>query len=59
MSTTPGGWWSVGRMPGDHGLLPVEPVSASYTMCAVTIMLVRRVNPNLPAAEGTQRVDES
>ena len=47
-------------MPGDEGLVPVEPLSASYTTCATTIMPVRCVcNPDLPADEGTQRVDES
>ena len=45
---------------GDGRLVPVEPVSASFTTCAVTITPVRYVcNPDLPAAEGTERVGAS
>jgi len=42
---------------GDERLLPVEPVSASFATCDVTIGNVRYVcNPDIPAAEGTQNV---
>jgi len=45
---------------GDTRLVPVEPVSASFTTCAVTITPVRYVcNPDLPAAEGTEHVGAS
>jgi hypothetical protein len=44
----------------DQELIPVEPVSASFTACDVTITPVRYVcNPDLPASEGTQKVGES
>jgi hypothetical protein len=42
---------------GDERLVPVEPVSASFAACDVTITNVRYVcNPDIPAAEGTQHV---
>jgi len=42
---------------GDERLIPLEPVSASFTACDVTIPAVRYVcNPDIPAAEGTQNV---
>jgi acetoacetate decarboxylase len=42
---------------GDARIVPVEPVSASFTACDVTITPVRYVcNPDIPASEGTQRV---
>ncbi len=45
---------------GDERLTPTEPVSASFTTCAVTFTPVRYVcNPDIPAAEGTQRVGAS
>jgi hypothetical protein len=47
-------------MSGDARLISVEQVSASYSPGAVTITLVRYAcNPDLPADEGTRRVDES
>jgi hypothetical protein len=45
---------------GDARLVPTEPVSASFTACAVTIPPVRYIcNPDIPAAEGTQNVGGS
>ena len=42
---------------GDERIVPVEPVSASFTVCDVRIPAVHYVcNPDIPAAEGTQRV---
>jgi hypothetical protein len=42
---------------GDGRIVPVEPVSASFTACDVTIPPVRYLcNPDIPASEGTQRV---
>jgi hypothetical protein len=42
---------------GDGRLLPTEPVSASFAACDVTIGAVRYLcNPDLPAAEGTEKV---
>ncbi len=42
---------------GDGRLVPLEPVSASFTECDVTLTAVRYVcNPDLPAAEGTSKV---
>ena len=42
---------------GDARIVPVEPVSASYTACDMTITPVRYVcNPDIPASEGTQRI---
>ena len=42
---------------GDQRLVPLEPVSASFTACDVTITAVRYVcNPDIPASEGTQSV---
>jgi hypothetical protein len=44
-------WW------GDGRLVPLEPVSASFTACDVTIVPVRYLcNPDLPAHEGTVKV---
>ena len=44
----------------DARLVPVEPVSASFTTCAVTVTPVRYLcNPDLPAAEGTEHVGAS
>ena len=48
------------RAWGDHRLVPLQPVSASFTACDVTIGAVRYVcNPDLPAAEGTQHVGDT
>jgi hypothetical protein len=45
---------------GDARLVPVEPVSASFTTCAVTVTPVRYLcNPDLPAAEGTEHIGAS
>jgi hypothetical protein len=42
---------------GDERLVPTQPVSASATVCDMTITSVRYVcNPDIPAAEGTQNV---
>jgi hypothetical protein len=42
---------------GDDRLIPVEPVSASFASCDVTITNVRYIcNPDIPASEGTQNV---
>jgi hypothetical protein len=42
---------------GDDRLVPVEPISASFATCDVTITNVRYVcNPDIPAAEGTQNI---
>jgi len=47
-------WW------GDGRLVPLEPVSASFTACDVTITPVRYLcNPDLPAHEGTVKVGAS
>ena len=44
---------------GDDRLAPYLPVSASFAACALTIANVRFVcNPDIPAAEGTERVSE-
>jgi Acetoacetate decarboxylase (ADC) len=44
---------------GDERLVPVEPVSASFAACDVTIADVRYVcNPDIPASEGTERVGD-
>ncbi|MHB8465340.1 MAG: acetoacetate decarboxylase family protein [Acidimicrobiales bacterium] len=44
----------------DQELIPVEPVSASFTACDVTITPVRYVcNPDLPASEGTHKVGDA
>jgi hypothetical protein len=44
-------WW------GDDRIRPVDPVSASFTACHVTMLPVRYVcNPDLPAHEGTVKV---
>jgi Acetoacetate decarboxylase (ADC) len=44
---------------GDARLIPVEPVSASFASCDVTIANVRYVcNPDIPASEGTQQVGD-
>jgi Acetoacetate decarboxylase (ADC) len=51
-SFDPGAW-------GDARLIPVEPVSASFASCDVTITNVRYVcNPDIPASEGTQNVEK-
>jgi hypothetical protein len=43
---------------GDERLVPVEPVSASFAACDMTIHAVRYIcNPDIPAAEGTQNVE--
>ena len=45
---------------GDARLVPTEAVSASFTVCDVTIPPVRYIcNPDIPAAEGTQNVGGS
>lgn len=45
---------------GDRRLRPVEPVSASFAACDVTIPAVRYIcNPDIPASEGTQNVENS
>jgi hypothetical protein len=42
---------------GDERMVPVHAVSASVTACDVAIMPVRYIcNPDIPAAEGTQKV---
>ena len=42
---------------GDERLRPTNPVSASFTVCEVSITPVRYLcNPDLPAAEGTEQV---
>jgi len=42
---------------GEERLVPLQPISASFTTCQVAIMPVRYVcNPDIPAAEGTQKV---
>jgi len=42
---------------GDARLIPVEPVSASFASCDVTVTNVRYIcNPDIPASEGTQNV---
>jgi hypothetical protein len=42
---------------GEERLVPLQPISASVTRCDVAIMAVRYVcNPDLPAAEGTEKV---
>jgi hypothetical protein len=42
---------------GEERLVPLQPVSASFTTCDVAIMPVRYVcNPDIPAAEGTEKV---
>jgi hypothetical protein len=42
---------------GDDRLQPTNPVSASFTVCDVSIPPVRYLcNPDLPAAEGTEQV---
>ena len=46
----PGAW-------GDERLVAVEPVSASFTACSMSLLPIRYVcNPDLPAAEGTVQV---
>jgi len=45
---------------GDDRLVAVEPVAASFTACHVAITPVRYVcNPDIPAAEGTQKVGDA
>ncbi len=45
---------------GDERLVPTQPVSASCTTCDVIITPVRYIcNPDIPAAEGTQNVEQS
>lgn len=42
---------------GDPRLVPLQPISASFTTCDIAIMPVRYVcNPDIPAAEGTEHV---
>lgn len=42
---------------GNERLVPVEPVSASFAACNMTITSVRYVcNPDIPASEGTEKV---
>jgi hypothetical protein len=44
---------------GDDRLVPVEPVSASFAACRMTIGDVRYIcNPDIPASEGTEKVHE-
>ncbi len=44
---------------GDERLVPDLPVSASFSACDMTIANVRYIcNPDIPAAEGTERVSE-
>ena len=41
------------------GVVPTEPISASFTACAMTITGVRYIcNPDLPASEGTEHVGD-
>jgi hypothetical protein len=48
------------RAWGDERLVPLEPVSASFTACDVTIGAVRYIcNPDIPAHEGTVKVGGS
>jgi Acetoacetate decarboxylase (ADC) len=45
---------------GDDRLNPVEPVSASFATCDVIIPPVRYIcNPDIPASEGTQNVEQA
>ena len=45
---------------GDERLVALQPVSASFTACDVTVGAVRYVcNPDIPASEGTERVGGS
>jgi hypothetical protein len=42
---------------GEERLVPLQPISASFTTCRVAIVPVRYVcNPDIPAAEGTEKV---
>jgi hypothetical protein len=42
---------------GNERLIPTEPISASFAACRVDIGAVRYIcNPDIPAAEGTQKV---
>ena len=44
---------------GDDRIRPTNPVSASFTVCDVSIPAVRYLcNPDLPAAEGTEQVPQ-
>jgi len=54
LTTFDAAWW------GDERLVPLEPVSASFTACNVTIHPVRYIcNPDIPAHEGTVKVGTS
>jgi hypothetical protein len=42
---------------GEERLVPLQPISASFTTCRVAIVPVRYMcNPDIPAAEGTEKV---
>ena len=45
---------------GDERIVPLQPISASVTRCDLTIMPVDYVcNPDLPAAEGTEKIADA